>query len=77
MTEEIKWTKLGAGTMQAMPEPLHTYQILKFIDVLSNGEKVITYQVVKLTEKGWLHLGAADDFEEAKGFARNDYAQAV
>jgi hypothetical protein len=71
----MTWGKLGVGTMQSMPEPNFCYQILKFRDVLHTGEQVITYQVVKLTETDWLHIGAADMFAEAKEIAARDYAQ--
>ena len=75
---DMIWVKLGAGTMQCMPEPAWLYHILKVRSfALSPVEPVITYHVLKLTEKDWLHLGSADTFEEAKGIAAHDYSAAA
>ena len=73
---ELSWSRLSAGTMQAAPAPELIYDILK-TRVACTGEEAfaVVYQVMRLTEHDWLHLGSADTFGEAKEIAARDYAQ--
>lgn len=77
MNAEMKWEKLCAGTQLCQPEAHYVYQIWKVRNIIDNGEAVITYHVVKLTQTDWLHLASADTFAEAKGIAQSDYTSSA